>query len=273
MAKKENENETNKINKYGAVGFLDSGVGGISVLNEALQILPNENYIFFGDSANAPYGTKDKEEVRKLTEDVVEKLADMGAKAVVIACNTATGVAADYLRKKYKYLPIIGIEPALKPAALEHEHEKIIVMATPRTLVERKFANLMQRYEKSAEIIPVPCGGLMEFVEAGKYEGEEVEDFLRELLKGKKDVTAAVLGCTHYPFLKNSIRKILGSQVEIYDGGAGTARQLKRRLSKLGLLNDSEEPGKVTVINSSKKPEMIELSKILIGSRNIEIWQ
>lgn len=248
--------------KEGLIGFLDSGVGGISVLNEAVKLLPNENYLYFGDSKNAPYGNRPAEEVRKLTEKNVEFLIEKGAKAVVIACNTATSAAAAYLRAKYQDIPIIGVEPALKPAALEHKGEKVLVMATSMTLAEKKFRNLMNRYEKDADIIPVPCPGLMEFVEQGKLEGEEVESFLAGILT--EDICAGagavVLGCTHYPFLKGTIRKLIGSETDIYDGGSGTARQLKRRLAKAGLLREGGEKGSLTIMNSLENKFMLDLS-------------
>lgn len=255
------------IEKYNnPVAFLDSGVGGISVLNEAVKMMPNEDYIYLGDSRNAPYGTKTTEEVRDLTERNVEFLLEQGAKAVVIACNTATSAAADYLRNKYKEVPIIGVEPALKPAALNNEGEKILVMATPMTLAERKFKNLMTRYEEYAKIVPVPCGGLMEFVEMGKLQGKELEEFLGTLLTKSvcENAKAVVLGCTHYPFIKDIILKIIGHDVQIYDGGEGTARQLKRRLSRDKILSQSKDPGQIKVVNTLNDDSMMELSEKLL---------
>ncbi len=259
---------TSMINKNNnPIAFLDSGVGGISVLNEAIKMLPKENYIYFGDSKNAPYGTRTTAEVRELTERNVEFLLNNGAKAVVIACNTATSAAAEYLRNKYKELPIIGVEPALKPAALDNEEKKILVMATPMTLAEKKFNTLMAGYEKYARIVPVPCGGLMEFVEAGILDGQELEEFLRKILAKDlcKDAEAVVLGCTHYPFIKETIIKVIGHDVKIYDGGEGTARQLQRRLKRDRLLRKSGEHGQVEMMNTLKEENIMNLShKLLI---------
>ncbi len=248
------------------IAFLDSGVGGISVLNEAIKMMPKENYIYFGDSKNAPYGTKKTTEVRSLTEKNVEFLLEQGAKAVVIACNTATSAAAEYLRNKYKNIPIIGVEPALKPAVLNNEGEKILVMATPMTLAEKKFKNLMSKYEEFAQIIPVPCGGLMEFVEEGILRGEELEQYLDSRLtkKLRENASAVVLGCTHYPFIKESIIKVIGHNVQIYDGGEGTAKQLQRRLVRDKLQRESTEPGKVVVMNSLGRESIIKLSEALL---------
>lgn len=248
------------------IAFLDSGVGGISVLNEAIKMMPHENYIYLGDSGNAPYGVKPTEKVRMLTEKNVQFLLEKGAKAVVIACNTATSAAADYLREKYRDVPIIGVEPAVKPAALDNMGRKILVMATPVTLIEKKFKSLMDQYEEYAQIIPVPCGGLMEFVERGQLEGAELQSFLGEILTDeiKNQAAAIVLGCTHYPFIKNEIKKVTGHKVKIYDGGKGTAKQLQRRLGRDGILNKSLGKGSVEILNSLNEPAMIELSQKLI---------
>ncbi|HBM80275.1 glutamate racemase [Aminipila luticellarii] len=259
------------VEKYdNPIAFLDSGVGGISVLNEAIKMMPHENYIYFGDSKNAPYGIKTTAEVRNLTEKNVEFLLEQGAKAIVIACNTATSAAAEYLRNKYKDIPIIGVEPALKPAALNNEGEKILVMATPMTLAERKFRNLMNKYEEYATIIPVPCGGLMEFVENGKLQGEELEAFLDSLLDRSlcEHVKAVVLGCTHYPFIKESIVNVIGHEVDIYDGGLGTARQLQRKLRRNKILRPEKELGQVRILNTLNEDRMIKLSeKLLIKAK------
>ena len=146
------------------IGFFDSGVGGLSVLREALKLMPNENYIYFGDSINAPYGVRNVDEVKDLTYKAVEFLLDKGAKAIVIACNTATSAAVASLRISYPNIPLVGIEPAVKPAVKLNTNKKVIIMATPMTIKEKKFNNLMNRFKEEAEIVPMPCAGLMEFV-------------------------------------------------------------------------------------------------------------
>ena len=153
------------------IGVFDSGVGGISVLRELVAQMPNENYIFFGDSKNAPYGTKTLEEVQKLTCADAEYLLSRGVKALVVACNTATSAAIRILREKYADMPVIGIEPALKPAVHAGGHPRVLVMATPMTLREEKFHALMQRFGSDAEILRLPCPGLVEYVEQGVLEG------------------------------------------------------------------------------------------------------
>ncbi len=248
------------------IAVFDSGVGGISVLRELVKILPNENYIYYGDSKNAPYGMKTKEEVRTLTMDCAKDLFDRGAKALVVACNTATSAAVRALREKYPDIPIVGIEPAVKPAVAMKEHPTVLVMATPMTIREEKFQNLMNRYADQGEILPLPCPGLMDYVERGDLYSDDFRKYLAELLYEyrTKKVDAAVLGCTHYPFAKKLIQETLGNDVVIFDGGEGTARELKRRLTEAGLINPSNEAGYVRFENSSGDEKKIELCKNLL---------
>ena len=237
------------------VGMLDSGLGGISVLAQALRALPRENFVYFGDTANIPYGDKEPEEVLRLTRLGVDRLIGHGCKAIVIACNTATSVAAQQLRSELS-LPVIGIEPALKPASLLPGEGQILVLATQVTLRLPKFHALMELYGDHAT--PVPCSGLMECVEAGQLEGERVENLLRELLSPylQTPIKAVVLGCTHYPFLKKAIAAILPPGTPLVDGNAGTARQLARRLKEEGLEAPPEHVGgSVTFLSSSPGQE------------------
>lgn len=252
--------------KYEAIGVLDSGLGGLSVLREAIKIMPNENFIYYGDSKNAPYGVKSSEQVKKLTFDVVEYLLCRGVKGIMVACNTATSAAVAELRIKYTDIPIVGIEPALKPAANSSKEGKILVMATPMTLKEVKFHKLLDRYRDMREIEPVPCGGLMEYVEQGILEGEELDAYLREKLEPFMDtkISFIVLGCTHYPFVRSAIAKVVGQDIDIIDGSLGTSRELMRRLKEKDLLNDSMEKGTIEMINSSNKKELIDLCWKLI---------
>ena len=262
------ENGVSKVEeKYMPIGFFDSGVGGLSVMREALKIMPNENYIYFGDSINAPYGVKSAEEVRILTFKAVELLLSKGVKGIVIACNTATSAAVADLRLKYPNLPLVGIEPAVKPAVELKENGDILIMATPMTIKESKFKRLMERYKDRAKIIPVPCQGLVEFIESGKLEGKEIEDYLINRLSEYKDsnISAIVLGCTHYPFIKPILHKIFGFDVSIIDGGMGTVKELRRKLIKENILNDSNKKGKIEIINSSNEDRFIELSYHLLN--------
>ena len=221
----------------GYVGVFDSGVGGISVLKELVKEVPDENYLFFGDSLHAPYGEKTPGEIRKLTMKGIDRLAEAGVKAIVIACNTATSAAAAEVRQKYQpHLPVIGIEPAIKPAAEACPHGKILVMATPATLKRENYARLSGRLAGEAEFIPVMCCGLAGRIEKGNLDAPDLTDMLEGFIgKYRGKVDAVVLGCTHYPFIKNQIRRVLGD-VRFFDGGAGTARQFHHCLAARGLL-------------------------------------
>ncbi len=249
------------------IGVFDSGVGGISVLKEAVKGLPNEDFIYYGDSKNAPYGEKSVDEVRKLTFNVIEKLLDKKVKAIVVACNTATSAAINEIREKYgEVMPIIGIEPALKPAIELNREGKVIIMATPLTLQEDKFRSLMEKYEEVADIVPLPCAGLAEIVEEGELRGKVVCDYLQDKLNKYKQekIAAIVLGCTHYPFVAHEILNIVPKETPIIDGSDGTVRQLKRKLQSRNILNDKEEKGKVEIINSLND-DMVDLSFKLLN--------
>lgn len=248
------------------VGVFDSGVGGISVLRELKSCMPGENFIYYGDSKHAPYGTKTLEEVRKLTCTVAARLVGQGVKALVVACNTATSAAIGILRETYRDIPVIGIEPALKPAVYAGNHPRVLVMATPMTLREEKFRHLMQQYRGEAEILSLPCPGLMEFVERGELDTPELERFLTGLFADYliHPVDNVVLGCTHYPLVREMIQKVLGKNVQIFDGGEGTARETKHRLEEAGLLNSSGGQGKTVFENSLDSPEILALSRFLL---------
>lgn len=251
------------------VGLFDSGVGGISVLREAVKLLPKEDFVYFGDSGNAPYGTKTVEEVRMLTFNAVDFLLSKNVKAVVVACNTATSAAIEDLRSEYADMPIIGIEPALKPAVEFSRRGKILIMATPMTLAEKKFSSLMKRYDEEAEIQPLPCPGLVELIESGVTEGPLIEDYLRKKLEPflEGGIAAVVLGCTHYPFIKGSLSKVMEAHTPIIDGSQGTARQLKRELTRCGILNKRNNRQKIEMCNSSEDPKLISLSHRLLESK------
>ena len=244
------------------IAVFDSGVGGISVLRELKKCMPQENYLYFGDSANAPYGAKTTEQVCDCTLNAARMLLARGTKALVVACNTATAAAIIKLRQDYPDTIIIGIEPALKVAADRFPTGRIGIMATQVTLREEKLAIQIERFpETTVERIPAP--GLVELVEAGKTDAPETEALLRNILEpyvGKLD--ALVLGCTHYPFVKNAIARIMGEGTVLLDGGEGTARQTRRCLEAAGLLYDG--PGSILMENSLNTPEILRLSHKLL---------
>ena len=237
------------------IAVIDSGVGGISVLKELIKLMPNENYIYFGDNKNAPYGNKTAEEVNALMHSNVEMLLEKGAKAIVVACNTATAASVSSLREKYPDLNIIGIEPAIKSTVKYKEHSNVLVMATTLTLKQDKFTELLCRFCDDVNIMTLACPGLMEFIEEGKTEGYELEEFLRELFSKVEGIKfdSVVLGCTHYPHIKDTIKKVLGNDVMIFDGGEGTARETKRKLEFSGLLNQSKTKGYLKILCSSEE--------------------
>lgn len=248
------------------IGFFDSGVGGLSVLREAIKIMPNEDFIYFGDSKNAPYGTKRVEEVKELTFKAVEFLVEKGAKAIVIACNTATSAAVSALRITYPDIPIIGIEPAVKPAVEMHRPGDIVIMATNVTLKEKKFINLVDKYKDEANIISMPCPGLVEFIEAGNTNGDEVRLYIEnKFIKYKnKDISSVVLGCTHYPFVRETIKRVLGNDIPVIDGGLGTSKELRRQLVELDIITDSNKQGTVEIYNSLDNEKIINISERLL---------
>lgn len=245
------------------IAVFDSGVGGVSVLRELLKLMPDERYLYFGDSANAPYGTRSTNEVRALTMAAAEKLMARGCKALVVACNTATAAAIKDLREIYPDKIIIGIEPALKVAADHFPGGEVGVMATPVTLREEKFDVLLHRFTDSCTVHKLPAPGLVQLVEAGKAVSPETEALLTPLLSPYKDkLCAVVLGCTHYPFAAPVIQRLLGEKTALLDGGPGTARQTRRRLEAEGLLWDG--PGELLIENSSGNEAMIALCRKLL---------
>ncbi|MBE6774789.1 MAG: glutamate racemase [Ruminococcaceae bacterium] len=250
-----------KYNYQSPIAVVDSGVGGITVLRKLYRLMPNEDYIYFGDSANAPYGVKTKEEIKNLTVKACESLMERGAKAIVIACNTATSAAAEYLREKYPDFIFIGLEPALKPAALSSEKPRVLVLATPLTLKEEKFDRLMARFEGKAEFIKLPAPELVKFIESGNLDTSEEIAYLEEILApyaGNK-VDAVVLGCTHFPFAERSILKILGDKVLVFEGSKGAAEHCRHCLEIKGLRCVLDREGDISFENSDENK--IEISK------------
>ena len=252
------------MDKHSYIAVFDSGVGGVSVLRELRRLMPGERFYYFGDSANAPYGKKTTDQVRALTLAAGKKLLeDLGCKALVVACNTATAAAIEDLRARYPDRIVVGIEPALKLACDRHPGGTVGIMATDVTLREKKLAALMERVKRDCTVHRVHAPGVVELVEAGKCGTDEAVALMERLLDGYHDLDALVLGCTHYPFMKGAMARVLGDGVELLDGGEGTARETRRRLAEAGLLGDGE--GALFVENSSGDPEKIRLTLELLG--------
>ncbi len=226
---------------FKSIGIFDSGVGGISVLRDAVRLMPHEHFIFYGDNHNAPYGSKTQAEVIALVDRVVEILLRRDIKALVIACNTATAAAVAPLRERLS-IPIIGMEPALKPARNLRHGGQILVLATPATLHMEKFRRLMALYGEGA--VPVEGRGIVECVERGHVSDGEIAAVLHGLLDEhlKQPTDAIVLGCTHYLFIKEALAAVAPG-IPLVDGNLGTVRQLERVLGGLNLLSCQGEGG------------------------------
>lgn len=255
------------VKKTDYIAVFDSGVGGISVLRQLVKIMPGERYLYFGDSANAPYGVRSTQQICQLTEAAVERMLERGVKALVIACNTATAAAIDRLRQKYPERIVIGIEPALKPAVTRFPQSSIGIMATPATLQGDKLKRLVARHPHP-DIRLIPAPGLVELVESGNAESSLMDQFLQPILSPfVGELSALVLGCTHYPFAIPAIRRILPDTV-LFDGGPGTARQTRRLLAQQELLE--EGAGEILIENSLQDPGILELCKKLLTEDSYE---
>ena len=211
--------------------MIDSGVGGLSVFALARKKMPEENFLFFADAANAPYGDKKPDEIRDLLHAIIRKTSEKNIKAILIACNTATSAAAAVLREELE-IPVLGVEPALKPAVLNTTGQ-VIVLATRLTIREEKFRNLLAQYQEGRDIVPLSCPGLMEIVEKDP-EGPEAEQYLQTILGPYADsAEAVVLGCTHYIFLRPMIARLFPA-IRIFDGNEGVTNHLIRVLESRG---------------------------------------
>ncbi len=243
------------------VGVFDSGVGGLSVLGEIRRLLPNESLLYVADCGHIPYGEKTPEFIRQRCAIIANFLHHQGAKALVVACNTATVAGVADLRRDYPHWPIVGMEPAVKPAAAATRSGIVGVLATTGTLQSAKFAALLDRFATDVQVITQPCPGLVELIEAGDLQSPA----LRQLLQGYVEPLLAagcdtlILGCTHYPFLKPLLKHMVPAHISLIDTGAAVARQLQRLLAERGLL--AAGPASETRFWSSADP--IHLRKIL----------
>ncbi|GGB81681.1 glutamate racemase [Flavobacterium suaedae] len=247
-------------NSIKPIGLFDSGLGGTSIWKEINILLPSENTIYLSDSKNAPYGQKTKEEILELSIKNTEYLLEQNCKIIVIACNTATTNAIKELREKYN-IPFIGIEPAIKPAALQTQTKTIGILATKGTLNSELFHNTVLNYE-DITIIEQVGYNLVQLIEEGKIGSKEIDDLLEEYLNPmiQANIDCLVLGCSHYPYLIPQIKKILPESVKIIDSGLAVARQTKAVLEKHNLLNNSNTPAK-NIFYTNSSPEV--LSNIL----------
>jgi glutamate racemase len=232
------------------IGVFDSGLGGLSVAREIRARLGSEHLLYIADSAYCPYGGRPLDEIRARSEAVARTLLEHGAKLVVVACNTASGAAIEQLRATFD-VPIVGLEPAVKPAASSTLVGRIAVLATPATLKTERFNRLVDNHGAGVEVVKVACPGFVDLVEAGTVDGEEAVTAVREVLAPvvEAGVDRVVLGCTHFPFLRAAVSEVLGPDVEILDSGAAVARQVERVLLEKGLQRGEGE-GSLTVLST-----------------------
>lgn len=248
------------------IGVFDSGVGGISVLQHIHALLPYEQLLYVADSRYAPYGSKTPQEIQSRCFEIADFLIAKGVKAIVVACNTATAAAIDMMREKYS-LPIIGMEPAVKPAAAASKNGVIGVLATVGTLKSAQFAGLLESYGRNVKVVTQGCIGLVECIERGELRGDNTLDLLEQYCQPLLDEGAdtIVLGCTHYPFVKPLIRQIVGDGVTLIDTGAAVAKHLQKRLAALDLLIQQHQAGTVKFWTNSQAADAKQVIEALWG--------
>jgi glutamate racemase len=221
------------------IGIFDSGVGGLSILQEVKKLLPRENFIFVGDQGNMPYGGKTREQLQSYTDKIMTFLVKNNVKAVIVACNTATVYAIDFLREKYQ-MPIIGTVPVVKTIANLTKTKKTAVFSTPATTKSPYLQKLINKFAPNVTVYKVGGTGLEELIETGDLRHKKIEKILHEALEPllKKNVDAIALGCTHYPFLRGKIEKIVGKKVQVVDSGGAVARRTKAILTNNRILGN-----------------------------------
>ena len=250
-----------------AIGVFDSGVGGISVLKHINALLPHESLIYFADSKHAPYGNKTPQEITARCMEITDFLIAKNVKAIVVACNTATAAAIDTLRETFN-LPIIGMEPAVKAAATASTNGVIGVLATVGTLKSAQFAALLESYGRNVKVVTQGCSGLVECIERGELDTPETKALIRQYTEPllAEGADTIVLGCTHYPFVKQVIQEIVGDKITLIDTGAAVAKQLKRQLEEKSLLSTSQQKGKVCFWTNSEAVNAEQVTEKLWGN-------
>lgn len=251
------------------IGVFDSGVGGTSIWKELHELMPNESTIYLADSKNAPYGEKSSEEILRLSIKNTEFLIEQNCKLIVVACNTATTNAIDYLRKNYQ-VPFIGIEPAIKPAALQTKTKKVGILATKGTLSSSLFFNTSKLYATGVKIYEQEGSGLVELIEAGLLDSKKIKNLLIKFLQPmlEEGIDCLVLGCTHYPYLIPVLKEILPSHVKVIDSGQAVAQQIKTILEKNELLISDSTFVTSSIFYTNTNPDVL---KKLVNRDDIQV--
>lgn len=249
-------------NSQRPVVVFDSGLGGISVLKKLVTTMPNESFVYYGDSANAPYGPRETHEICRLTVESIAKLDSLQPKAIVIACNTATAASQETVEKLYPQIPVIGIEPALRKAVEENPGGCILSLATASTLASARYQKQLQETEKLGKIVSIPAPGIVTYVEDGMRDREGVIAYLRGLFAPWQSVhfDGVVLGCTHFPFAAAEILEALGCQAHLYEPSDSVAAETLSRLIKSGTASEDSIGGGVTMMNSAGDKAMLSFS-------------
>jgi glutamate racemase len=249
------------------IGVFDSGVGGLSILDEALRQLPEHNYIYLADSINAPYGERSSEWIANRTMELCQYLAAQGCDAIMVACNTATAEAIANIRHELSNIPIIGVEPGIKPAAMQSSNGIVGVLATEATLKSDKFSDLLATLP-NCQFVKQAGAGLVPLIEAGQANSEETLELLAQHLEPIQEAGAdtLVLGCTHYPFLRKAIRKLLGDSINLIDTSEAVVRQLKRKLESQEKHLDHKESGSIKFISSKDAQKLHHMARELMQS-------
>ncbi|MHA3736275.1 glutamate racemase [Pseudomonas sp. Eth.TT006] len=247
------------------IAVFDSGVGGLSVLAEIQRLLPHESLLYFADCGHIPYGEKTPEFIRQRCSVMANFFREQGAKALVIACNTATVAAVADLRRDFAQWPIVGMEPAVKPAAAATRSGVVGVLATTGTLQSAKFAALLDRFATDVRVITQPCPGLVELIESGDLHSAELRALLQQYVEPllASGCDTIILGCTHYPFLKPLLKSMIPESISLIDTGAAVARQLQRLLAERDLL--AEGPNRPVKFWTSADPEPFRRNLPLLG--------
>lgn len=253
------------------IGIFDSGVGGLSVLRAIRAQMPEESVIYFGDQGHIPYGPRPMEQIRDFSEAITKFLLERDAKIIVVACNTASAAALNYLRDNFPDVSFVGMEPAVKPAAERTQTGKVGVLATPATFQGALYASVVERFANGVELLQNTCPGLVQEIERGNLSGKEPRQILNDALSPmlKKNIDTVVLGCTHYPFVIPLIQQIVGENVRVIDPAPSVAKQVRRVLDAKALSSPSKARGQVRFYTSGDPEELKSLLPLLLGETGI----